>query len=421
MKLEAIEQLLKDTMGLDAVSIGRSAVARAAQERMSASGLSDPQAYWAQLNASSEELQELIEAVVVPETWFFRDWEVYRALAGLVCEGKLQSAPQRDTLRLLSLPCSSGEEPYSIAMTLLDCGLSFDQFLIDAVDISTRSLALANHAVYGVNSFRSSDLGFRQTYFEQVGAFWHLHDRVRQAVRFQLGNMLASGFLPGEAIYHVIFCRNLLIYFDRATQEACIKVLLRLLKPEGYLFIGSAESGLLLSHGFISAKIANAFVFRPPSSITAAKAPVTTNKPIVIPIRQRATPGTTTPAISPPRVNKASPIMPTLQPVVVKPDGMEAIIRLADQGHLDEASKACEAHIQAHGLSAGTCHLMGLIRHAAGNAKDAMPYFRKALYLDPNHYEAMMHLALLLEKQGDVTGAQAMQRRLKRLTRQSEH
>ncbi|WP_158628782.1 CheR family methyltransferase [Dyella choica] len=418
MTLEAIEQLLKDTMGLDAASIGRSAVARATQERMSASGLSDHQVYWAQLNASAHELQELIEAVVVPETWFFRDKEVYRALASVVRDGHLQNAIQCDTLRLLSLPCSTGEEPYSIAMTLLECGFPLDRFVIDAVDISTRSLALARSAVYGANSFRSGDLGFRQTHFEQVGTFWHLHDRIRQAVRFQLGNVLGSDFFPGEAIYHVIFCRNLLIYFDRATQEACIKVLLRLLKPEGYLFIGPAESGVLLSHRFISAKIANAFVFRPPSSMPAAKAPVAVSKSMDDLVRQRAAPAATRPSIPSRHAPATRPTIERQPAVSMPPDSRDAITRLADQGHLDEASKACEAHIQAHGLSAWTCHLMGLIRQAAGNARDAIPYFRKALYLDPNHYEAMTHLALLLEKQGDATGAQAMQRRLKRLTRQ---
>lgn len=150
MVLAAFENLLKQTMGLDATSIGSSAIERAVQERLSACHLKDPDSYWERVRSSETELQELVEAVVVPETWFFRNPEAFAALVRLVREEWLPSHPE-GVLRLLSLPCSTGEEPNSIAMALLDAGFPANRFDIDAIDISARALARAQLGLYGRN------------------------------------------------------------------------------------------------------------------------------------------------------------------------------------------------------------------------------------------------------------------------------
>ncbi len=157
MGLADIENLLKETMGLNVASIGSPAVARAVQERLSACHLPDLGAYWNRIRASESELQQLVETVVVPETWFFRDRESFTALARLVREEWL-SGRRQDLVRLLSLPCSTGEEPYSMAMALLDAGVPAERFHVDAVDISARVLSHAGRGIYGRNSFRGQDL-----------------------------------------------------------------------------------------------------------------------------------------------------------------------------------------------------------------------------------------------------------------------
>ena len=166
----------------------------------------------------------------MPETWFFRDREAFAALALTVYEDWLGAHPE-DHLRLLSLPSSTGEEPYSMAMALLDAGFPANRFRVDAVDISARALARAGHAVYGKNSFRGNELGFRDRHFEATAHGYRLSDAVRRQVQFQQGNLLAAGFLPGVESYDVIFCRNVLIYFDRAAQDRALTVLVRLLTP----------------------------------------------------------------------------------------------------------------------------------------------------------------------------------------------
>jgi chemotaxis protein methyltransferase WspC len=129
------ENLLKETMGLDSASVGSAAIESSVRLRMDSLGYKQREDYWNRLHAADDELQELIEAVVVPETWFFRDQDAFAALARLISEEWLPIHPTT-VLRLLSGPCCTGEEPYSMVMALLDAGVSRDRFQIEAVDIS---------------------------------------------------------------------------------------------------------------------------------------------------------------------------------------------------------------------------------------------------------------------------------------------
>ena len=99
---------------------------------------------------------------------------------------------------------------------------------------------------------------------------------------------------------------------------------------------------------------------------------------------------------------------------------IDEAMRLADQGHFVEAATCCEEHLRQHGPSAAAFYLLGLVRDATGNHAEAAAYYRKALYLDPNHYETQIHLALLMEKQGDAAGAQVLRNRARRLEQQEQ-
>jgi chemotaxis protein methyltransferase WspC len=413
------EYLLKRTMGLDAAAIGSSAIERAVQVRRSACKLTDAQAYLDYVQASQTELQELIEAVVVLETWFFRDREAFVALARMICEDWLP-AHATGVLRLLSLPCSTGEEPYSMAMALLDAGFPASRFQIDAVDISERALALARRAEYGKSSFRGNDLGFRDRHFTAAQSGWRLSDAVRSQVRFQQGNLFSAGFLPGVEIHDVIFCRNVLIYFDRATQDRAVAVLLRLLTTKGVLFVGPSETGLLLSHEFVSAKVPLAFAFHKVAAVPARTAPRPAGRnehpsyPHLHNPPQPRFPRLATGFKGRPRQIQA-PADPKLKPEA----GIDEAALLADQGRLVEAEKSCQEHMRRLGASAQALFLMGLLRDAGGNLAEAAQYYRKALYLDHHHQEALAHLALLLGKQGDGAGARLLRNRISRAARKS--
>jgi chemotaxis protein methyltransferase WspC len=453
MTLSACEQLLKDSMGLDVASIGATAIERAVRHRQRACQLPDVHAYWEHLRASQAELQELIDAVVVPETWFFRDRESFAALARLVRDELLPAnVGGGGPVRLLSVPCATGEEPYSIVMTLMDAGLPADRLRVDAIDICERLLIHARRGLYGRGAFRGTDLHFRARYFESAPGGYLLAESVRQQVRFQHGNLLSPDFLPGTARYDVIFCRNVLIYFDRPTQDRALAVLSRLLTDSGMLFVGPAESGVVLEHDFRSAKLPLAFAFRKAERAPAEAKPVETR-----PLRQghaaHAAPASYARLVPPAtaRTLPQSPLQPpplqpsrqpSLQPPTQapsqalpqalrqsllnaspapaarqadRPAELEEARALADQGRFEEAAALCDVHLRKHGPTADACFLLGLVRDARGSASDAEVWYRKAIYLDQHHEQALLHLALLLERHARRTEARVLRQRLNRV------
>ncbi len=409
---DEFQVLLKQTMGLDAASIGAASIERAVQQRVIACGLKDAGAYLERVRASADEVQQLIEEVIVPETWFFRDREAFAALARMVYEDWLPAHPE-GVLRVLSLPCSTGEEPYSMAMALLDAGFPAERFRVDAFDISARSLTHARRAIFGRNSFRGGDLGFRDRHFIPSGSGWQLADAVRSQIDFHQGNILDANLRAGAGTYDVVFCRNLLIYFDRPTQDRAVATLTRLLSPKGWLFVGPSETGLLLSHAFVSVKVPLAFAFR---HAGAAAAPVEPQANGHQPVR-RPPPAR---IVTPPRPMPFSsvilrPAAPVAEPFAKPSAGIDHAMRLADQGRLVEAAKECETHLRAHGPSARAFYVMGLVRDASGSHAEAADFYRKALYLEPGHHEALVQLALLLDGQGDKAGAKIMSDRARRI------
>jgi chemotaxis protein methyltransferase WspC len=397
---QALELLLKEAMGLDAASIGASAVERAAQLRIEASNLPDLRAYIEFARASDAELQQLIETIVVPETWFWRDPQAFDLLSRWVFESWLPSN-SRGPLRLLSLPCSSGEEPYSMAMTLLEAGFPAARLSIDAVDISERALALARRAVYGKNSFRGAELAFREHYFDAIDGAWHVRESVRSHVRFQQSNLFASDFLPGAERYDAIFCRNVLIYFDRETQDHAVAVLERLLAAKGIVFVGPSETSLLLSHGFDAIKAPMAFAFQRRGTASAAQTPAAR-------------------VVALARVRPPAPLR-SPAPVSVESEATEQCSEfdeaeaLANAGRFSEAEASCAARVKQFGPTARAFRLMAMIRAEAGDLDAAAANYRSALYLDPNDYEVLIHLGLLLEKRGDAIAANVMFQRARRI------
>jgi chemotaxis protein methyltransferase WspC len=417
MSLARVRQLLKETIGLDADSIGGSAVERAVRERQAACGARDALAYGELLAASDVERQALTEAIVVPETWFFRDREAFAAFAAIAVDEWRSARPDRPR-RVLSVPCSSGEEPYSIAMMVHEAGFPPGSFRIDAVDISRQLLAKARSGVYGQNSFRGGDLSFRAMHFDAVGDGYRIHDHLRSDVHWQQGNLVASGFLGDAEPYDAVFCRNLLIYFDRETQERAIATLSRLLSPRGVLFVGASESGALLHHELVSARIPMAFAHRRrgPSPRSRTERP----GPTVEPSRTR-TP-TAAPAApvrqTPPAGAGAGATSRTAGDAAREAEAAIALdeaYRLADQGHFSEAAERCEAYLRQRGPSERAFYLLGLVRDASGNQADAEAYYRKTLYLDPRHRPALAHLALLMDRLGKTADAQLLRERVRRL------
>lgn len=401
--------LLEERIGLDAESIGTSAIERAIRQRIAVCRMADDQAYWEHVRSSETELQELVETIVVPETWFFRDREALVALGRLAAEAQFRRPDA--ILRLLSLPCSTGEEPYSMAMTLLDAGLGAERFRVDGVDISARSLATARRAIYGRNSFRGSDLAFRDRYFEPGPNGYHLAERVRQSVQFRQDNLLSLELSRPAGGYDFIFCRNVLIYFALPAQRRALQALHDLLAPAGLVFVGPAETSLMMRHDYGSAKIPLAFAFRKATGARETPATAPLPSPLAMPA---PAPPTRAARHQPPRRAAASPVPRPAEVAPVPRWTVADVERLANEGRLDEAAAACEALLRDGSAGAGVYYLAGVVHGALGNSTQAIELYRKALYLDPLHADALAHLAYLLDTQGDTARADVVRDRARR-------
>ncbi len=404
MPVPSVENLLREIAGLDAGALGAGAVERAVQRRLAATHIDDLSAYVEFARRDSEELQELIEAVVVPETWFFRGAEALTALAAMVQQRAARSGG--DPIRVLSLPCATGEEPYSIAIALAECGVPLEKLSIDAVDISTRALALAREGNYGANSFRGADPSCCARYFSSHGNLRRISDALRGYVHFHRGNLLDTGFLATRSAYDFIFCRNLLIYFNADAQARAVSVLRRLLRCDGVLFVGSSEAGLLMHHGFCSARLPMAFAFHHPEASSEKRPPADeAKKPRVLTARAAR------------RISMLRPADTRIVDSIATPspaDDLRAATQLADAGRFEQAAQLCTSHLRAHPTSVEGFYLLGVIEDARGKADVAADLYRKVLYLDPRHEAAALHLAYVLVQRGENVAADVLRKRLRR-------
>jgi chemotaxis protein methyltransferase WspC len=411
---KTIEDLLARRIGLDPVSLGPHVILRAARRRMAELDVADLCDYAALAVDSEAEQQALIEEVVVPESWFFRDDRPFRRLVNHIRDG-WSRAPSRAAVRILSVPCAGGQEPYSIAITLRDAGLSPDRFHIDAVDISARLLEIARCGVYSANAFRGAEQGRWERHFHRHPRGYEIDPAIRSTVRFIQGNLLDPALLADSSPYDVVFCRNLLIYLGRSARAVVLATLDRLLADDGMLFIGHADRLEVpgLPARFATVGEPGCFTYRkaeqtahhgssPPEAASSPPMPMLMpREPSPLMMRPVSTPATATPgADRPPSISL-----------------LEQAAELANRGRYDEAIAACERHVRLKGPGASAYYLMGMIRQAAGDRRRAEECFHKTIYLDPGHDEALLALALLAERRGDRAAAAGFRRRAHRAGR----
>jgi chemotaxis protein methyltransferase WspC len=422
-ELVRIEAMLTARIGLDPAAVASSLIPRAVRLRMIELGLGHLRDYESLLRGSEAELQALIEEVVVPESWFFRDKLPFRYLrdhARTLCIGN----PARSPLRVLSMPCAGGEEPYSIAITLLECGLSRQRFQVDALDISQRRLDLARRGVFSRNAFRDNDQEFRARYFKDHPQGYELDPSIRASVRYLQGSVLDPTLLIGEARYDVIFCRNLLIYLDSPSRASVMATLDRLLAAEGLLIVGHADRIDLTSTkpGFISAREPGAFAFR---RKVASAPPAPSDQVRKVAVRKsedsshQRHPQVATEFKGQNLGQNLSqvqeqPKLPSESEGKDRDSLLDEASKLANGGRHDEALAVCEQLVRLRGPNSAAYYLMGVINQAAGKAQRAEECFHKSVYLDPGHDEALLALALIAERRGDSAAAAGFRRRAKR-------
>jgi chemotaxis protein methyltransferase WspC len=423
-ELQGLEELLTYRIGLDTNSVGSQLIMRAVKQRMRDLKLDELAVYSQLVRQSAVELQELIEEVIVAESWFFRDERPFLWFREYARTGWLNKLT-RSPLRVLSLACAGGEEPYSIAITLSELGLPSRRYRIDAIDISERRLANARRGVFSQNAFRGPANSYQTRYFRVHPEGYEIDPAIRKNVRFIQGNILDPHTLEGCSGYDVIFCRNVLIYLIPSARAGLMSVIESVLASDGVLVIGHADRHDSTGTGTEFRAIAEpgCFAYRravsaDPTVAAVRPLPSLLVKPeplLPTPIRETelsGPPATLTAAVVP----VASTVLHASIPIAAEPVPLlDQAARLANKGHFVEAMAVCEQHLRQKGFTAPAYYLLGMICQAAGDRRRAEDCFQKTVYLDPSNDEALLALALLAERRGDQNAANGFRRRAERM------
>jgi chemotaxis protein methyltransferase CheR len=242
---------------------------RRVQQRIEKTRVRDFRAYFALLQGVSEaaELQAFVNLVTINETYFFREEYQLRAIARSMLDEIVTRHPKKRGIRLWSMPCATGEEPYSLAIYLLEHWPLADEFGIEIVgsDIDTGALARARAARYGRHALRNVSEPLLAKYFTPLGNDeYALCDQLRESIDFTHVNLSASEMPVGHGEFDVILCRNLLIYFDDISRRRAVETLYESLRPGGFLCLGHSESMSRISNLFLARKFPDALVYQRP-------------------------------------------------------------------------------------------------------------------------------------------------------------
>jgi chemotaxis protein methyltransferase CheR len=243
-------------------------VERRVAERLVATRSASFASYFAHLRSNSyNEIQQFINAFTVNETYFYREDYQLKCLTHDLLKERLSNKAVGDTIRIWSAPCSSGEEPYSLAMWLLEHWPEVDDYDIEIVgsDIDTHALELAREGIYGKRALMRLPQGLIGRYFEALtGERWRIIAQLRDSVTFAPVNLVEPEQTRRHGAFDVIFCRNVLIYFDDASRRVAAENLYDNLLPGGFICLGHTESMSRISPLFEARRFDDAIVYRRP-------------------------------------------------------------------------------------------------------------------------------------------------------------
>ncbi len=215
--------------------------------------------YYALKDNEHKEWDQAWEALSVQETYFWREMSQITALTEVVAPAWFQKSGA--PFRIWSAASATGEEPYTIAMALAEAGFGAQPIEITASDASAAALTKAATAVYREKSFRALPAELRHKYFEPVSGGWKLTPEITAKVTFKRANLFEPGDVAALARAHVIFCRNVFIYFSPHSIRQTVAMMAAKMPPGGHLFVGAAESLLRLTADYELKEIAGALVY----------------------------------------------------------------------------------------------------------------------------------------------------------------
>jgi chemotaxis protein methyltransferase CheR len=450
----ALAAILKERVGLNIRSDGHGALQIALAARLEDPEPPAPDAagYLALLQSppGDEELRRLLPLVTVGKTSFFRDERQFGALEAIL--PGLISRAKEDGRRLSvwSAGCATGEEPYSIAMTAAEAGAQPEEAEILATDVNPEAVAFAARGAYEERRVREVKEPYLSRYFDRDGEKFVVRAGLRRFIAAIRPHNLVAGIFPRPADpggWDVIFCRNVIIYFDTSTTQQVLTQFHNALVPGGYLFLGYSESLFRLFEGFELTEVAGAFLYRRPEAPGKPRAePIPRGRPHLVPM-PAAMPAVRHLHLAPPQPAHTPIPLPaaayapggTEEPPLAPQEYLDAAValfsdgrfgaarelleRLLEQGgeglavrltlanlygilrQSDRAHRCYEAALAIEPLSAEAHLFFGIHLLSSGQAEEAAQELSRALFIDPDLSLAHYYLGRSREAQKDLQRA----------------
>lgn len=439
MSRAAMLELMRTRLGLDASSLGERVLDDACADARLSLGVSSDADLYQRVLVDSRAFAQCSECFVVPESWFFRTVEQFNDLARFAREHVLR---ERRPLRILSLPCASGEEAYSAVITLFESGLRPDQIDVLGIDVSHVTVARARAGAYRKNALRGTTP--IPIWMQEDSEGFSIAPAVRACARFRQGNALDPLLLHNEALFDVVFCRNLLIYLHSDARQRVISTLIAGLQTPGLILGGQAEVLSSLSNQLqpLEGGCPLSFVRRVPATAGADGA-VSVAELKLPTARRRGEVAVAAGAVTAPRSGRAGGSQDVSRSVVAKvADGkanddvltskaaqtggdsgsnlLTEAHRLADAGHTGEARERCLQWLAQYPADVDAHFLLGLLESARGDTDAADRAFTRVLYLDRNHQDALQQRIGLAQRRGANDQADELRARAARLRSRRE-
>ena len=400
-----LAKIVSRTIGFDPERIGLNSIIRAAHKTQAYSKASTIEALENQLLDDPKCRQLFTESIVVPESWLFREPNVFQHLNTLLCQ-RLQ---KQSEVMILSAPCANGEEACSIALSLLESGHNQNQFHIIATDISRHAVKQARSGLFYENAFRSIDETRKNKWFSSTPKGWQVAPEIQETIEFLDRNLLDSStanelIQKARGRFDLICCRNLLVYFTKPARKILIQTLARLLKPDGELVIGAAETVIL-----------PACDWEPTGPLTFRLRKKAIGAPLV---QQESIQDNThkspiqTKVVSSQlgRVNPTIPAGNTTAIPTASPEIIREVESLANAGDIEDAIRLCQKSLQINGAQTNLLYILAILHQTTGDFEASEKLLKKAVYLEPRHEGALLSLALIAKRRGDTTAERRYRR-----------
>jgi len=443
-------------------------LAEVARRRMELVGSARFESYLERLISSpkgSDEFRALAEQLTVNETFFFRNADNFRAFAEIVLPERIRAKTREKRLRILSAGCASGEEPYSLAVLVREglSGLGNWDVKIIGLDVNPAVLAKATQARYSAWSLRATSEDAKRRYFRADGRDFVLAPAIQKMVTFEERNLVDEDPLFWQSLAcDVVFCRNVLMYFTPDKARDVVRRIGEALLPNGFFFLGHAETLRGLTQEFHLCHTHDTFYYRRRDASEAVVAtatwvgpsrePAEDSLPAVVEstaswvdVIQRASERIATlasgrarsPDQDAPRTTPAGQAAATAAPRTwdlglvleavrqerfsdalelicsLPPDSREdpdalllRAVLLTNNGRLDESEEVCSRLLAVDELNAGAHYLMALCREHASDSTGAIEHGQTAIYLDAGFAMPHLHLGIMAKRSGDAATAQ---------------